>query len=534
MIGLLGLCPSGHAAEVQVDSQLVGQIYELRTADPYGQDLRLVDRRRMTTLLGLHVSGLGPKTADGLPGLQNQFALHFQMRFDADFGDYLCSIGRSSYGTNLGCLDRERGGKSLSPGLSNYKPEILEGYVEGQSLGGFVDVRLGRQLQWDLFDLRGLDGLWVQVRTPIFLAAEVFGGLSQNGTLPIDSPLYALDGTSSSVNPNVSDDEQQYAAYQPTVGFSLRSHGLREVQTRLSYRRTFSNTKNLSPNGCQPQEACAPTFGTIEERLAYSLHGRFFQGRLHGFGGFRYDFLNGRLDDGHAGVRGSPARDQFLLAEYRFSAPTFDGDSIFNVFSSQPYHDVRVAYDGRLRGRPDENGNRRLGELALFANGFTRFFQSTESKAIQGRGPLTVALGGSVGARWQRGPGQLRLDLYADGGYGGLRAGGDVSGRLMILRNRLGFEGRVLYLYFEDDLQIENRSHMVGFQVGSRWAIANGLLLHVFVENNVDRFYSSQLRFMALLDLSYLLGPASRGLPPAGLLQMGLGSYPALNPGVLR
>jgi hypothetical protein len=463
------------------------------------------------------------------------------MRFDADFGDYLCAFGRSTYGGALGCLGREKGGKSLSPELSNYKPEILQGYVEGQSLGGWVDLRLGRQIQWDLFDLRSFDGLWIQARTPIYLAAEVFGGLSQNGSLLIDSPIYALDGTSRSVNPSVSDDEQQLDAYQPTVGFSVRSYGLRDVQTRLSYRRTFSPTKNLSPAGCQsgvgqPEQACAPGFGTIEERLAYSLHGRLLQGRLQGYGGFRYDFVSGKLDDGHAGLRGAPQTGHLLLVEYRYVAPTFDGDSIWNVFSSQPYHDVRFAYDGRLKSRLDEAGNRRFGDVSLYASAFARMFQSTEHTALRGVGPLTASLGGSAGIRWQRDHGQLRLDAYGDGGYGGLRAGSDLSGRVQVLRNRLGFEGRLLYMYFADDMKTDNRSHMLGMQLGARWAIVSGLLLHVLAENNIDRYYNSQLRLLAMLDLSYLLGPNGGGIPPAGLLQMGQGSFPALGPqaGVLR
>ncbi len=533
--------PSGRAANVEVDSQIVGQMYELRTADAGNSDARLVDRRRLTTYLGLHISGLGPKDDDGLPSWRNQFAVHFQMRFDADFGDYLCAIGRSSYGAQLGCLDRDKGGKSLRPELSNYKPEILEGYIEGQSLGGWVDLRLGRQIQWDLFDLRGFDGLWLQARTPIYLAAEVFGGLSQNGTLPIDSPIYALDGTSSSVAPGISDEQQQNAALQPTVGFAIRSYGLRDIQTRLAYRRTFSATQNLAPAGCQtdpnqPPGSCAPGFGTIEERLAYSLHGRLLQGRLQGFGGFRYDFVSGKLDDGHAGVRSAPSPGHFLVAEYRYAAPTWDGDSIFNVFSSQPYHDARLAYDGRLRGGLDDSGNRRLGAFTVHAHGFARMFQSTESKAIRGKGPLTAAFGGSAGVRWQRENGLLRLDAYGDGGYGGLRAGSDLSGRLLVWRNRLGFEGRLLYLYFADDQKVDLRSHMFGFQVGARWAIINGLLLHILAENNIDRYYNSQLRVLAMLDLSYLLGPNGGGVPPAGLLQMGLGSYPPLGPqaGVLR
>ena len=105
-----------------------------------------------------------------------------------------------------------------------------------------------------------------------------------------------------------------------------------------------------------------------------------------------------------------------------------------------------------------------------------------------------------------------------------------------MLRNRLGFEGRLLYMYFADDMKTDNRSHMFGMQLGARWAIVSGLLLHVLAENNIDRYYNSQLRLLAMLDLSYLLGPSGGGVPPAGLLQMGLGSFPSLGPqaGVLR
>ena len=50
VVGLLLLDPhEGRAANVQVDSQIVGQLYELRTADAGSSDLRLVDRRRLTT-----------------------------------------------------------------------------------------------------------------------------------------------------------------------------------------------------------------------------------------------------------------------------------------------------------------------------------------------------------------------------------------------------------------------------------------------------------------------------------------------------
>jgi hypothetical protein len=87
------------------------------------------------------------------------------------------------------------------------------------------------------------------------------------------------------------------------------------------------------------------------------------------------------------------------------------------------------------------------------------------------------------------------------------------------------------YLYWADDERESSRSHGVSMQGGLRWSIPRGVLLHLLVEDNVDRFYNSQLRLMATVDLSFALGPRGGGRPPAGLLGAGFGSFPA--PGIM-
>lgn len=519
------------AYSVEVDATVIGQGYTLSSADLGSAEGTQVDRRRLTTYLGLYVGGLGRKDRDGLPAARDQFSVTVQLRVDSDFGDYLCSIGRAGRSAPLTCRDPGPGSARTDPELGNYRPELLFAYAEGHGLGGWVDVRLGRQVLWDLFDLRGLDGGWLSLRTPFYFALEAWGGVSQNGALPIDPPLYVLDGTSRDPYRMPDDPRQQFAALQPTVGASLRTNGLRDVQGRLSYRRTFSVTQDLFAAGCTTGSACAPTSGTIEERLSYTLHGRLLGGRLHGFSGLRYDLVSGRIDDGQAGVRGSPRRGHNLGAEYRYSAPTWDGDSIFNVFSAEPYHHVQVSYDGRAAA-----GSRAgSGDLSWHARAFTRLYRTSDGPS-PGAGLASAALGGDAGLGYRRPAGLVRMSGYCDGGYGGLRAGADLSGRLLLLRDTVGLEGRVMYLYFADDERDSSRSHGVSLQAGVRWAILRGALLHVLAENNVDRFYNSQLRLLALLDLSFLLGPRSEGRPPAGLLGAGFGDFPApgLLPGVVR
>ncbi|MCS6912985.1 MAG: hypothetical protein RMK29_18345 [Myxococcales bacterium] len=500
------------AYEVQVDAQVVGQGYQLRAADS-----SIVDRRRLTTYVGLSIWNLGPTGPDGLPALHNQWNVSLLLRFDADMGTYLCNIGRSSLTAPLECLSPERGGISTQPELSNNRPELLYAYAEGRNLFGYLDVRLGRQLQWELFDLRAFDGLWAEVHTPLYVAAQVWGGLNVTGALPIDSPIYALDGTSHT---------PQNDALQPTVGFAVRSYGFRDLQARLAYRRTFSAPQDLAPPGCPiggdgRRTECAPSQpGTIEERLSYTLRGRILDGRIIGWGGFRYDFVSGRIDDGNAGVRGYLTPMHSLSAEYVFNAPTWDGDSIFNVFAASPYNDVRLSWDGRW--------DHRYGQLRPHLRVFARRFEDEAGRRALGSQVVSSpwAYGAIAGARLDRRAGFLRLDVYYEDGYGGLRTGADASGRLMLLRDHLGLEGRLTYMYWTDGGRAENNTHSLGLQAGARYALTRGVLLHLLVENNINRFYASQLRLVALLDLSYYLGGSSGGAAPAGLMPAGMGGFP--------
>jgi hypothetical protein len=515
---------------VEVDAAVIGQGYTLDTADAAGTPG--VDRRRLTSYLGLQVGGLGRKDWDGLPAASDQFSVTVQLRVDSDFGDYLCNIGRLSNSSPLSCLDPIQGGVRTDPELSNYRPELLTAYAEGRNLGGFADVRVGRQLLWDVMDLRALDGAWLRIRTPLHVAFEGWGGVSPNAALVVNPSLYAIDGTSRSLALAPDDPKQQFAALQPTVGASILTNGLRDVQGRISYHRTFSSTADLLAPGCLYGDGrpCAPESGTIEERVSYTLYGRFLDGKLNGFSALRYDLLNGRFDDGELGLYGAPARNEHIRIEYRYSAPSWDGDSIFNVFATEPYHHLQASYDGHTT-----TSNRLVGsELSWHASAFTRLFESgvPESGQVGGFNP---AVGGDAGIAYRRPHGFVSLDGYCDGGYGGVRAGANLSGRLLLWRDTVGLESRAMYIYWSDDQRQTSYSHGMSLQAGVRWAIVPGTLLHVMAEDNVDRFYNSQFRLLAVLDVSYLLGPHGGGRPPAGFLGAGFGGFssPGLggNPG---
>ena len=65
---------------------------------------------------------------------------------------------------------------------------------------------------------------------------------------------------------------------------------------------------------------------------------------------------------------------QSLSAEYVLSAPTFDGDSIWNVFGSQAFNDVRLGWDAPIR------------RLRVYARAFARLFANEITSRFIGVG----------------------------------------------------------------------------------------------------------------------------------------------------
>jgi hypothetical protein len=470
----LAIAPSrARAYDFQVDAETIGQAYQLRAADD-----ALVNRRRIDQYLGLHIFNLGPHDELGRPLPRNQFYLTASMRFDADMGDYPSLT--------------ELTGRTPERELFAEKLDLLYAYVGGRDVFGFIDFELGRQVMIDMYDWTSFDGLHVQARAPFHVAAEVWGGLNVSGAGILDSPVYRVDGVALGGNLLGSLAARQEDELQPTFGVAARTYGLRFLQARVSYERT------MSPTG-EPRQPGEPAWGVIDEHVGLTTRGNLLDGKLVPWFAFRYDLLGGRLDEVYAGARTQLGRHG-ISAEYVLAAPTFDGDSIWNVFASQAFDDIRVSYDVSF------------WKVRAYAQAFTRlYFDDNGSYA---------SAGGAAGGRIALGRrGWARLDGYYEDGYGGRRAGVDLATRVRLYGDELGIrsgsvfaEGRLSYASFRDDIRPEDHADSFGVQAGIRWTPLDGISVHGLVEENVNRIYSSQLRLLALLDLSFWVGLKPRGI----------------------
>jgi hypothetical protein len=481
VVALAALSGSARAYDFELTAETIGQGYQLRAGDD-----TLVNRRRLTQYLGLEVFNIGPKDVYGRPLERNQIYLSISLRFDADLGDF----------ANV----RELTGRTPEAELNQTRLELLYAYVGGHALWDVVDFKLGRQLMVDLFDFQSFDGLSVEARTPFNVAFEAWGGLNVTGAAPFDSPVFRTDGVALGGNQRDTLGARQEDALQPTFGVAAKTVGLPYLTARLSYLRTMSFTGDQQPG--------EPSTGVVDEKIGLTARGRLFHGIFVPWFGFRYNLLYGGLDELQVGARINADKHHGIQAEYVYAAPTFDGDSIWNVFGAQAFNDARLTYDLTL------------GRWRVFARGFARLF-GNEKTSANGVDPARItslgtgtAYGASAGARLDLGRGYARLDGYYEDGYGGTKAGADLAGRLRILGDwttGLIVEGRLSYVYFRDDSRTIDHAHSLGIQAGARYSFVKGLTLHLVVEENVNRFWSSQFRALALLDVAFTLGARGSG-----------------------
>jgi hypothetical protein len=468
--------PQALAYDFAIDVRTIGQGYQVRGFAPDGST-ELLSRRRLTQYLDLAVFDLGPAGWRGDDGTRNVFYFDASVRLDADFGGYM-----------LGAP----GGAAAIPELKQSELDILYAYVGARNLGGRLDLQLGRQIHIDLVDFYALDGADLVLHLSRLVALEALAGTEALGDYPLGSPIYQLDGTSpGSRDPATRPD--QSSAIKPMAGAAIAvGPPGGAYAARLSFREVWSATADRLPG--------EPASGVNFE--AASLTASATWRRLSVSGGLRYNILFGEFDDEQLAVRLRLTSGQWLTLEHDYLAPTFDGDSIWNVFATGAYRDLRASYEVALpRG------------MKAYARGFVRFYQAT-SDEVATVGPYAgqdvgataqggrVGGGGSLGAAWRSARGMARADAYWDDGYGGRKLGVDATTRLRI-RRPFELEGRATGYRWNDEQPTTggNSGVVFGLQAGGRFQLGPGVRLHLLLEDNFGTMYESQFRGLAMVEL---------------------------------
>jgi hypothetical protein len=467
----LAMSSTGWAYDFTVDVRTIGQGYQVRGYAPNGGN-QLLTRRRLTQYLNLNVFDIEPERWRDASAARNNLYVDVSLRFDSDFGGYM--------------LGRPRGTDEIRE-LQQDQVDVLYAFVGGRDIAGRLDFQLGRQVHFDMVDFYSFDGADAIVRLRYPLVVEAFAGTEVRGERPLASPVFEQDGVSAgSRDPATRPDQANML--RPLAGAALALDGWAPLGVRVAYRRSWSATADRLPG--------EPTTGINDEAL--SLTGAAaWRGRVFATFGVRYNLLVAAFDDEQVGVRVRLTARQSLSVDHTFLAPTFDGDSIWNVFSTGAYRDFRATYE--LAPVPG---------VRTYARAFTRVFTSTPDETLAGRDLGAQAPGGrlaggaSLGADARRARLFVRAGVYFEGGYGGRKTGGDLSARYAVHPGQWDVEGRLTGFAWRSDLQPEtNHGVVFGAQGGSRYQLASGMHLHFLGEDNIGTYYRTQLRALAIFEV---------------------------------
>jgi hypothetical protein len=467
------------AADFQISATTVGQGYELGAADG-----SVVARRRLTQFVRLN----GFNLLD-----DNRLFFVSSFRLDADFGitDTDLAIPGSQY-LRQGIRELERLNLSL-----------LYAYLAGRGFYGRIDFDAGRQLVVDLVDFFHFDGVRVAVNTPWYFGIEALAGYEVRAGAALGVSAFDLPGVA------------EAADRAPTfgVGVFLRDlhSGSYGITGKVTYRKTQA-TRSLASCARDPSsradcdrlsaasseadradvERAFARDLVIEERISANVQIRLAS--THLWGGVSYNLVNGWLDDLLVGAQQRLVRGRLLLeTEYLRSRPRFDADSIFNIFGTNAFDDLRFKVGWTFDGGYD-----------LYTRGYVRFFHAERISGAASDG--VSARGIVVGARIPHGRRAFTtLDLLAQAGYGGYLFGGDAWSRFSVLDGKLDLDGRLLVLRFDDD-RLENLHGInVTLQGGARWNLHRYVSLHLILEESMNRIYTSVFRVYGLVDLNVWL-----------------------------
>ncbi len=463
------------------------QLYSV--PNPYGT--RELRRRRYTQTLGLTVADLLDRGAATGPAV----TFSSRLRLDSDLGQ-------------PSALRDPARADEFVPGMSLAPVDVQYAFFDVRRLGGeALSVRLGRQYLVDPLGWWSFDGAQLRIDTPARIALSAFAGAEQRDGVPLlATSRFTADGVFRGSRRDL--EVNQWPSYldarrlAPAFGFGAASHELRWLDAEIVYRRVEERDAafvTIFPE--TPGALGVMTSRRVAtERLAGALRlSREELGELAGR--LAYDFVVGRVHEHAASLSWFVGDPVTLSVGYDYSLPSFDGDSIFNWFSTSAVTTAEVA--ATLRARPHLSLSPRVGLRAYGApsSGSGETGPAvTEADAPRSEAAASDAFGSlAVVRHWAAG--SVTFDAGGDGGPDGHRVG---TGAEVEQTFRDGFYDTIAGLSlheWHDDQQPARDATSLSYVVGGGVHPAGGSRLGVEWEHTTNRLVGQRFRCLFTLRL---------------------------------
>ncbi len=488
---LLGSAPAA-AAVYSVGARTEAQAYQFRSwqGRPF-DDPRKISRYRIVQYLDLGAFDLTSS------GAAERIDFVTSLRLEHDFG-----------------FDQDE--QDLLDDAEQPELHLLFAYLQWRgALNGLFDFRLGRQIRYDELEFYAFDGLDVHVHTPAYLGVGVFGGWQVKGTSVLGSSTFAPDGvrvsdrrrirdgvtTDLASNPAAAIAYDYLDAPSPIFGGRLVLESVRNVDAAVVYRRAMSNTSGENVE-LLPEEVQG--WQVDQEHAGAHLRVRLFD-VLQLYGSADRDLFVERWAALRAGTRVEVIPYRFALtAEAQSYHPSFDADSIWNLFATGPRDEYELRADLQVGDFLFYGGPL----LTVYNLDLRSSYADAAGVVEDGQSVLYGGLGGfssKPGVPWR-----VAADAFYLGGPSGERGDPDTLGREFWLNGVVGRTFRDRY-GLDLRLSLANVSDPNAAGLSDLWSVGAALLgrlklseeatVTLVVEENVNRVTASDLRGYAVLDL---------------------------------
>lgn len=466
----LGADPA-RAMDVDVSASTAAQGYSLRSPD----GAPILMRRRFMQTLGMNVTNIGTEQFDPE---EPWVSFRVRLRLDADFGVHSDETDWADY----------PGG--FVPGLKTAPVDLMYGYLDVRNLAdGVLSFRIGRQYVVDPLGWWSFDGALTRVELPVFLAFETYGGFEQRGGLPWSTPRFERDGVwrgdRTGLDANVYPEFQQ-AHYAPAAGAVVESFGLPLVHMRVAWRKVWNTGPVVTNPLPASSTALPPSSGgwrVSSERVGASVDIDDEDiGSLRS--GVVYDLFLSRLTSSYASADAFASRRVTVGADVDRVVPSFDADSIWNVFGADPSSTALLRADVQITDRLDTG-----------LSGGARWVQAADDTGEHGVDGL-----GTASARYRLDTGTVGMSASAAAGGRGRREGADLFGDRAIDRRFL-LSGRVSLYDWRDAWRPDRSATSFGYVLGSGYRIDDLTEVMVEWEHDTNKLVGQRYRILALLNL---------------------------------
>jgi hypothetical protein len=487
---LTTLCagPAG-ATDAEVTSDAAAQMYDVRS--PTGEVV--LSRQRFDGTLGINAYNLTNAAMDD--SRAPIVALRARIRYGADFG--LNSVTFDPSQTN-----------DFVPGRQAGAVDVMFAYVEGRRLlGGPLGFRFGRQYVTDVLGWWSFDGVEMDATTPIFLRAQIYGGFEQRGGLALGTSRFESDGVWRGSRDGLS--PSLYPSFQaespaPAIGAAVESVGVPWLHARFTARRVYNTgASNVATFGAAPTAlTTVDGIRTSSDRLGGSLEATLWKvGAAQS--GVVYDLYRGEVTHFYGSLNGHLHTRLNAGVDYDYYVPSFDADSIWNFFGSEPRNDVGVRADASPSDRLSVAAGAKLRVFTVPAVRPDLGDPYDRSGAAPTNGhPFDEGVTASV--RWRSGVSAIALRAAGDFGDEGDRVGADASAE-RVFETRYVVRGRLGLWHWDDRLRPSRSAASLGCVAGFGYRFAPRSQGMVEWEQDMNRLVGQ--RFRLVFSLTLATGP---------------------------